>query len=183
MHYTAVVIFNIKPSVLCKFKDGLSHKSKHYFEKEYLKAIAGLGKIDMSDKINLVRKLKEYTQEEVGIDEKGIYGITEVYKNKSISLLSKKLEKPFARLKHFDHWNAFDLMTTKDLLSCLGKIDRFPHAIFTPDCKWVEAPEYFMFINASSSNYQAYLRWEERVKKILEQYSGNSTALLINCHV
>lgn len=247
MHYTAVAIFKTDSSTIRKFKDNLSKKHKYYLSDEYIKTIAALEKIDESANTNLIQKLKEYTGEEIGIDEKGIYGIsTKIFKDNSISLFAKKLEKPFSRFDHnrevkeykyylskkdikdiaehykidvsdlnaiaeklkdwdgqdkggvdqkgvyglstknregkFDYWNAFDLMTTEELLNNLDKIDRFPHVIFTPDCKWIEAPEYFMFIDASSSNYQSYLKWENRVREILRRYSKNSIALLIDCH-
>lgn len=247
MHYTTVAIFKTEPSTFRKFEDGLSKKHKYYLPDEYIKAISALEKIDASNNTNLIQKLKEYTGEEIGIDEKGIYGIsTKVFKDNLISLFVKKLEKPFSRFDlnrevkeykyylsqkdiksiadHYkidisnldaiaeklndwngdkggvdqkgvyglstknreakwDYWNAFDLTTTKDLLNNLDKIDRFPHVIFTPDCKWIEAPEYFMFMDASSSIYQSYLKWENRVREILKQYSENSIALLIDCHI
>lgn len=184
-HYTIVAIFKTDPITLNQLRENLSKKYKYYLPDDQIKTVSVLEQIDMADNNNLIQKLKEYTGEEINIDEKGIYGMSaNIFKDNSISLLTKRLEKPFLNFSNkFDYWNAFDLMITDDLLNDLDKLDRFPHVIFTPDCRWIEAPEVFMFTDASSSNYQSYLNWKNEVKKILEQYSKNSITLLIDCHI
>ncbi len=111
-------------------------------------------------------------------------------KDNLMYLMSKKLEKPFSKYDisideknengKFDAWEAFDMMTTKELLNNLDSLDRFPYYVFTPERKWIEPNQAFMFV--SPSNEKKYRKWTNTAKETLEKYIDNSIPLLIGCH-
>lgn len=203
MQYTLVAIFKIEPSAFDKFKENLrldekgnyvnqemvdamaDHFSnkldyplskfdinkevkeyKYYLSEETKKSIAESYKIDISDNKAIADSLEKWDGDKGGIDENGVYGLST--KNKQ----GKQ-----------DGWFIYSIMTVQDLINNFDKMDRTPHAILTPNCEWKEAPEYFFMTNPSSPNYDKLLEWEEKSKTIISEYSENSLAILINCHV
>lgn len=97
-HFTVAVIIKTNPSYISKFEDDLSKERKIYFSEENIKFAEELLESGLSDSTNLLQALKEYNGGEVGEDEKGIYNIsTTAFKDRTISFLAEKIEKPFSR--------------------------------------------------------------------------------------
>jgi len=203
MQYTLVAIFKVEPKAFSKFEKDLElddsgkyinqemvdamadHFSdkldyplskfdinrkvkeyKYYLSEETKKSIAESYKIDISDSKAIADSLEKWDGDRGGVDEGGVYGLST--KNKQ----GKQ-----------DGWFIYGIMTTQYLINNFNKIDRTPHAILTPSCEWMEAPEYFFMTNPSSPNYNKLVEWEEKSKTILSEYSENSLSVLINCHV
>lgn len=184
--YTAIAILKTEPSLLRKIKEGLLEKKecKYYPSQKEIESISILFKIRIDDKVKIAKQLKEISGDETGVDEKGIYGLSsELYKKNVIKVLVSKLEKPLARLNQegdkFESWKAFDIMPVSDLLNNLDKMDSSLDAIYTPDCEWIETPEFTPY---APYNKKASIDWENRVKEILQKYTENGLVLLIDCN-
>ncbi len=107
------------------------------------------------------------------------------FKYGMINQFAKKLEKPFLRLSmdaaekeedvKFADWTAEDVITIKDLLNNLDKLEEiYPEAIFTTELKWLEI---------TSCSRKAVAHWEREVIRILEKYKNNGIALVIDYNI
>ncbi|MFA5024750.1 MAG: hypothetical protein WC523_07430 [Patescibacteria group bacterium] len=145
--------------------------------------ISSLFGIGLSDDRAIAEKLSEMNQTETGIDEKGIYELSFVFKDGLIEQCQKKIERRLEKLKLFDYYNIFDLQITNDLLKMIDGYDRFPDVIITSDFEIIRAPKAFMNIDESSNNYQESLNWKKSFKETLKEYSNNSFSLILDCHI
>lgn len=139
---------------------------KYYLTEEEKKSIAKSYNIDINDYNLLAKKLEDWCGNRGGVDQDGVYGLSTKNKN------GKQ-----------DGWYIFNIIPIKDLIDYLPKIERVPQAVLTPNCEWIEPSEYFFVIDPNMSNYNIFLEWEKKLKEILNKYSENGLAVLINCHL
>jgi hypothetical protein len=203
MQYTLVAIFKNDPKVFLEFKRFLKIKEngeyeypeavdkmiemfgndlerplynfdinkkvveyKYYLTEEEKQSMAKSYKIDANDFNFIAENLNDWCGDKGGVDQNGVYGLSTKNKNG----------------KH-DGWYIFNIIPTEDLINFLPKIERMPQAVLTPSCEWIESPEYFFVVDPDMSNYNIFLEWEKKLKEVLNKYSKDSLAVLINCHL
>lgn len=183
MHFTTIVILKADNKTLDNIRKKLTEESRAYLTEDMKNTICTLFDVNLSDNEAIAKKLSEMHQTKTGVDEKGVYGYSLVFKDALIEQCRKKIEKPLAKLDFFDYYDIFDLRMTDDLLDNIDKYDRFPDSIVTPDLKLVRSPRAFMMIDENSSNYQDFIDWQNNFKETLKQYYSNSFSLVLDCHV
>ncbi|MDP3836840.1 MAG: hypothetical protein Q8Q67_01950 [bacterium] len=182
MKFTAIVIMKSDTAVLDNIRKKINDKGKEYLSAEMKNNFSLLFDMDPHDDKALAEKLAEINQTETGVDEKGIYQLSYVYKEALVEQCQRKIDKPLKQLNFFDDYDIFDLMLTDDLVNAVDGYDRFPHAIVTPELKLIQPPTGFMHVDVSSPNYKDYIKWTKDFKEMLKQYSTNSFALILGCH-
>lgn len=183
MHFTTIVIFPADDETLDKIRQNLEEKAKSYPSKTIRQSAALIPGTDLSSQESVARALAELTGQEAGVDEKGIYLMTSLFKDNLIAQCQKKMELTLKKLNFFDDYSVYDLEMTENLLINIKTYDRFPDAILLPDLQLLRAPQAFMGIDIASANYPAFKKWQEEVQIILKKYSKNSFSLVLDCHV
>jgi len=135
---------------------------KEYLTEIEVSKIASQHKINRSNKDLLLEKIKDWDSDlSSGIDEKGYYIIS----NKNLA-------------GNFDYWSAFDICLVDDVLQ---NKDFIIQALFMPDNKYIESEESFFSVD--EDNQEAYIAWQDRVRRILKCYSPDSMLLFLDCHI
>lgn len=183
MHFTTIVIFPADDETLEKINQNLEKKAKSYPSETIRQSAALIPGTDLSKQDSVARALAELTGNESGVDEKGVYLMTTLFKDNLIAQCQKKMEPILKKLNFFDDYSVYALEMTEDLLINIETYDRFPDTILLPDLKLLRAPQAFMGIDIASANYPAFQKWQEEVKTVLKKYTKNSFSLILDCHI
>ncbi len=169
MKFTTIVIFEASDKTLAEIRKKLPEKGKAYATDWMIQTASLIPGTDMNDKQAVARSLAELGGKEAGVDERGIYLMTTLFKNNLIADCLKKIDKPLKKLDICDAYDAFDLELTDTFLNYVEGYDRFPDAIIRPDLSVVRAGEDID-------------TWIIKFKEILKEYSRNSFVLVLDCH-
>lgn len=183
MHFTTIVIFPADDETLDKIRQNLEEKAKSYPSETIRQSATLIPGTDLSNQESVARALTELSGKEAGVDEKGIYLMTSLFKDNLIAQCQKKMEPALKKLNFFDDYSVYDLEMTEDLLINIETYDRFPDAVLLPDLKLLRAPQAFMGIDIASANYPTFQKWKEELQAILKKYSKNSFSLILDCHI
>jgi hypothetical protein len=123
----------------------------------------------MTDNNSIAKSLAKQTGLESGVDKKGVYLMTTLFKDNLIAECRKKIDKPLNKLNICDSYDVFDLDLTDNLLSYIDEYDRFPDAVLLPDLSLLRA--------SGELN-----DWKDKFKEILKPYANNSFFLILDCH-
>ena len=111
----------------------------------------------------LVDKMPDWNGDQGGgIDENGLYSIS-----------TRNLDGKY------DYWSVFGVLRSEFLNEHLEE-DRIPHAMITPDLKWIEEAkdEIGQVPNRSTKMDQ----WVAQIRALLTSYP-NSLVILVDCHM
>ncbi len=170
MKFTTIVIIQASQKTLSNIKKKLPEKSKTYPTDLIIKSASLIPGTDMNDNYSIAKSLAELSSYESGVDEKGVYLMTTLFKTGLIAECVKKIDKPLKKLNFFDSYHVFDLDMTDNLLNYVDGYDRFPDSIILPDLSRIRS-------TGDTGN------WKDEFKKILKQYSDNSFSLILDCHI
>ncbi|MCU0653548.1 MAG: hypothetical protein MUD10_04800, partial [Candidatus Pacebacteria bacterium] len=134
---------------------------KYYLSKNDVDDIAKHYQISAADQNAIAAKIGDWNGDKGGVDERGIYALSTQNRN-----------------GHFDSWGIMDAIPMDDFLSVIDEMQPFPQTVFTPDCQWVDAPEYFFSVGPEDE--KAFREWQAKVKEMLGRYKNNSVAVLID---
>ncbi len=183
MKFTTIVIIQSDNKTLDNIRKKVNEKSKKYLSEEMMNSICSLSNIDILDNQAIAEKLSEINQSETGVDDKGIYELSFVFKDALINQCQHKIDKPLKRLNFVDWYDIFDLQMTADLIINVDQYDRFPDSIIKPDFQLVRAPKAFMYSDVTRAENHDLISWKNDFKDILKKYSDNSFSLILSCHV
>ncbi len=170
MKFTTIVIIRASDKTLAEIRKKLPEKGKAYATDWMIQTASLIPGTDMNDKQSVARALAELGGKEAGVDEKGIYLMTTLFKDNLIADCVKKIDKNVKQLSICDEYDVFDLDMTDNLLSYIPGYDRFPHAIITPDVSLIRSEEEME-------------DWKNKFMEILKKNENNSFALVLDCHV
>ena len=169
MKFTTIVIIEANSATLDNIRKKLLDKAKTYPTDLIIQAASLIPDTDMIDSHSIAKSLAVQTGYESGVDEKGVYLMTPLFKDNLIAECVKKIDKPLKKINICDFYNVFDLDMTDNLLSYVDKYDRFPDAILLPDLSLVRADGELN-------------DWKDKLKEILKSYDNNSFSLILDCH-
>ncbi len=183
MHFTTIVIFPADNKTLEKIRQNLEKETKSYPSEIIRQSAVLIPGTDLSSHESVAKALAELTGNETGVDEKGVYLMTSLFKDNLIAQCQKKMEPALKKLNFFDDYSVYDLKMTEDLLINIEAYDRFPDAVLLPDLKLLRPHQAFMNVDIASANYPAFQKWQAEVKTILKKNAKNSFSLILDCHV
>lgn len=169
MKFTTVVIIEASEPSLDNIRKKLPELSKTYPPDSVIKSASLIAGTNMSDNYSIAKSLAKLTGQKSGVDEKGVYLMSELFKKGIIKKCLEKIDKPLMNLKICDYYEEFDLDMTDNLLSYIDEYDRFPDAILMPDLSLIRAEGELG-------------AWKDAFKKTLKPYSKTSLALILDCH-
>ena len=113
------------------------------------------------------------------IDDKAYWDMSEIEKlstpkQKYIEHFAGKLKKPMDKVENkfhsFDSWIVTDINTASLIREWLDKLSRFPLALLTHECEWLQ------------ENDEHPDTWDTEVRNMLDLYKKDGIVVLIDCH-
>jgi hypothetical protein len=154
-------------NILAKFDINKEMKPyKTYISAEEIQEMAEHYKINPANLPALSEKLKNWTGDKGGVDEKGFYGIS-----------TKNPEG------HIDHWSIFGEVKPEDrgrFLFGQGGEGKIVKAVVTPDGKWLDGP--WIYGSPDADQEKELKEWNQRVSSLLSEYP-DAVSFLANCHI
>ncbi len=161
MHYIAIAICDSENKFLKDKVDTIHRKAEEELNEICIKSIDK----NFDEIIDLY---KQAPKEAMGIDA-------------LINFFEKKLEKPLNKLidKEFDSYTIRDVFSVNKLLNDFqnNDFDRFPDAIFTPNCEWIKED----WSDNEKERTRLSDEWEKTVMNILNKYKDKGIVIEINC--
>ncbi|MBL7053552.1 MAG: hypothetical protein ISS02_02775 [Candidatus Portnoybacteria bacterium] len=112
----------------------------------------------------LAGKMDDWNGNKGGVDEKGLYYNT--------------TENPNGK---FDNWNAYDILSVKEFILNINKLDRIPKSILLPNLEWIDS-NLWVYHSPGKNEEEKINQWIEKIKEIMSKYP-NSFVIFIDCHI